>query len=71
MQNQKIAIVGAGLSGLVAAINLENAGFKPQIFEATDRVGGRVKTDYKEGYTFDQGFQVLQEIQLAVAYINF
>ena len=59
MQDQKIAIVGAGLSGLVAAINLEQAGFKPQVFEATDRVGGRVKTDYRDGYTFDHGFQVL------------
>ncbi|NEV94357.1 FAD-dependent oxidoreductase [Psychroflexus sp. YR1-1] len=59
MQKQKIAVVGAGLSGLVAAINLEQAGFQPQIFEATDRVGGRVKTDYREGYTFDHGFQVL------------
>ncbi|MBZ9650490.1 NAD(P)/FAD-dependent oxidoreductase [Psychroflexus montanilacus] len=59
MQDQNIAIVGAGLSGLVAAINLEQAGFKPQIFEATDRVGGRVKTDYRDGYHFDHGFQVL------------
>jgi protoporphyrinogen oxidase len=72
MQNQKIAIVGAGLSGLVAAINLENAGFKPQIFEATDRVGGRVKTDYKEGYTFDQGFQVLlTEYPATQKYLNY
>lgn len=59
MQDQKIAIIGAGLSGLVAAINLEQAGFQPQIFEATDRVGGRVKTDYRDGYAFDHGFQVL------------
>jgi len=59
MQDQKIAIIGAGLSGLVAAINLENAGFEPEIFEATDRAGGRVKTDYREGYIFDHGFQVL------------
>ncbi|WP_019038715.1 NAD(P)/FAD-dependent oxidoreductase [Psychroflexus tropicus] len=59
MPEHKIAIIGAGLSGLVAAINLENAGFKPDIFEATDRVGGRVKTDYREGYSFDHGFQVL------------
>lgn len=59
MHDHKIAVIGAGLSGLVAAINLEQAGFKPQIFEASDRVGGRVKTDYKDGYTFDRGFQVL------------
>lgn len=72
MQNQKIAIIGAGLSGLVAAINLEEAGFKPQLYEATDRVGGRVKTDYKEGYTFDHGFQVLlTEYPAAQKYLNY
>lgn len=72
MQNQKIAIVGAGLSGLVAAINLEQAGFRPQIFEATDRVGGRVKTDYRDGYTFDRGFQVLlTQYPAAQKYLNY
>ncbi|MFN2262460.1 MAG: NAD(P)/FAD-dependent oxidoreductase [Psychroflexus sp.] len=59
MEKEKIAIVGAGLSGLVAAINLEIAGFAPEIFEATDRVGGRVKTDYRDGNIYDHGFQVM------------
>ncbi|MBZ9626883.1 FAD-dependent oxidoreductase [Psychroflexus sp. CAK57W] len=72
MQDQKIAIVGAGLSGLVTAINLEQAGFKPQLFEATDRVGGRVKTDYRDGYTFDHGFQVLlTEYPATQKYLNY
>lgn len=55
----KIAIVGAGVSGLICALALENHGFSPTIFEKSDRVGGRVKTDVYEGYQLDRGFQVL------------
>jgi len=55
----KINIIGAGLSGLMAAKLLENYGFKPVIWEASDRVGGRMKTDVVEGYQMDRGFQVL------------
>jgi protoporphyrinogen oxidase len=57
--DKKIVIVGAGVAGLVAAIELEKLGYAPTILEATDRVGGRVKTDYWNGYQFDHGFQVL------------
>lgn len=55
----KIYIVGAGLSGLVAALELENAGFSPVILEGSDGVGGRVRTDKEDGFLFDRGFQVL------------
>lgn len=54
-----VAIIGAGVSGLVAAINLEKAGIATTVFEETDRVGGRVKTDYIDGLTLDHGFQVM------------
>ena len=54
-----VAIIGAGISGLVAAINLEKAGISTTVYEATDRVGGRVKTDYIDGLTLDHGFQVM------------
>ena len=54
-----ITIIGAGLAGLTAAICLHRKGFKIQILEATDRVGGRVKTDLIDGYRLDRGFQVL------------
>lgn len=59
MENRKTYIIGGGVSGLVAARVLENNGFEPIIIEATDRVGGRVKTDVKKGYQLDHGFQVL------------
>ena len=58
-QDYKIHIIGAGLSGLIAATVLEKNGFAPVIIEATDRPGGRVKTDMVEGYQLDHGFQVL------------
>ena len=59
MKDHKIHIIGAGISGLVAALVLEEKGFSPVIIEATDRVGGRVKTDIVNGYQLDHGFQVL------------
>ncbi|MEC5156177.1 NAD(P)/FAD-dependent oxidoreductase [Chryseobacterium sp. MP_3.2] len=58
-QEPKIYIIGAGVSGLIAAQTLENQGFSPTIIEATNSVGGRVKTDIFDGYQLDHGFQVL------------
>jgi protoporphyrinogen oxidase len=55
----KINIIGAGISGLIAAQVLENNGYSPTIIEASDSVGGRVKSDIIDGYTLDHGFQVL------------
>lgn len=58
-EDYKIHIIGAGISGLVAAKVLENHGYSPILMESTDRVGGRVKTDLVDGYQLDHGFQVL------------
>ena len=55
----KVNIIGAGISGLIAAKVLEEQGYSPVIIEATERVGGRVKTDIVNGYQLDRGFQVL------------
>ncbi len=55
----QIHIIGAGISGLIAAQVLEQQGYAPTIIEATNRAGGRVKTDSVEGYQLDRGFQVL------------
>jgi len=54
-----IHIIGGGVSGLIAARVLEKKGFNPIILEASERVGGRIKTDIIEGYQLDHGFQVL------------
>ena len=55
----KITIIGAGISGLTAAVFLNKNGFEVQILEASDRAGGRIKTDIINGFRLDQGFQVL------------
>ena len=55
----KITIIGAGISGLSAAVYLHRKGFEIQILEATDRAGGRIKTDIQNGFRLDHGFQVL------------
>lgn len=71
-RDYKIHIIGAGVSGLVAAKVLEDNGFHPILIEATDRVGGRVKTDLVEGYQLDQGFQVLlTAYPAAQKYLNY
>ena len=57
--SKQVYVVGAGISGLIAALELEQAGFEPIILEKSDGVGGRVRTVEVEGYRLDIGFQVL------------
>lgn len=59
MTEKDIIIVGAGISGLIAAYELEKRNLDVLIVEKSDRVGGRVKTDLINGYQLDHGFQVL------------
>ncbi|AMR33965.1 hypothetical protein A0256_22205 [Mucilaginibacter sp. PAMC 26640] len=53
-----VIIIGAGISGLTAAKVLKAAGKSVLILEASDQVGGRVRTDEFEGFLLDHGFQV-------------
>jgi phytoene dehydrogenase-like protein len=54
-----VLIIGAGLAGLCCAKRLAEAGIAFQILEASDGIGGRVRTDEFEGFRLDRGFQVL------------
>ncbi|GAA3576790.1 NAD(P)/FAD-dependent oxidoreductase [Microlunatus spumicola] len=54
-----VIVVGAGLAGLGCAQRLSRAGVEVIVLEASDGVGGRVRTDVVDGYRCDRGFQLL------------
>jgi monoamine oxidase len=62
----KVIVVGAGLSGLVSGMRLQEAGHEVVILEARDRVGGRVLTireGFDDGQYADVGAMILYEGQ--------
>jgi len=59
VQSTDVVIVGAGLSGLRCARVLTEAGCSVLVLEASDGVGGRVRTDHVDGFQLDRGFQLL------------
>lgn len=52
-------VVGAGLAGLRAALDLTRAGHSVHVIEAEDAVGGRARTVWHEGLPVDRGFQTV------------
>lgn len=53
-----VIIIGAGLTGLGAAVLLKKAGLTVRVLEKSDRPGGKMKTDFVKGFKLDRGFQV-------------
>lgn len=55
----RVIVIGAGLAGLSCAVRLSQHGIRTLVLEATDRAGGRLRTDVLDGFTLDHGFQRL------------
>ncbi len=54
-ERAEVLVVGAGVSGLAAARAFTNQGLKVIVIEARDRIGGRVWTDFVNGWPLDLG----------------
>ncbi|KDE99821.1 amine oxidase [Mycolicibacterium aromaticivorans JS19b1 = JCM 16368] len=71
MDDCDVLVIGAGLAGLRCAVVLVDRGYEVAVWEAEDRVGGRIHTDVVDGFRCDRGFQVLNPaypaLQRAVA----
>ncbi len=52
---KRVAIVGAGITGLTAASELAAAGHAVTVFEASDRVGGAIRTIQRDGWLAEAG----------------
>lgn len=53
--DKEVLVIGAGIAGLRAAQYLQNRGVTVTVLEASDRTGGRIRTDRSLGFAFDEG----------------
>ncbi len=56
--DKKVVIVGGGIAGLSCGVRLREKGVPFLLLEASDGIGGRVRTDRVDGFLLDRGFQV-------------
>ncbi len=60
MDRRRIAVVGAGITGLTAAWSLQNSGIEVILFERRDHAGGSIKTKQREDWLLEYGPNTLQ-----------
>ena len=56
---QRIIVVGAGVSGIAAAVELKHRGFDVTLLESNNYLGGKAKTLTKNGFVMEQGASIL------------
>ena len=55
----RVAVIGAGYAGLACAVELVDAGFDVEVFEASRTLGGRARRVDVDGLTLDNGAHIL------------
>jgi len=66
---RRVAVVGAGLAGLAAAVELANAGWEVEIFERSRLLGGRATSFHIDGLEVDNGQHVF--LGCCTAFVQF
>ena len=66
-RNEKIAVVGGGLSGLTAAYYLRRKGLHVDVYEKSDKLGGKLK-DLLPQETIDDDISILFELDVNTLY---
>jgi phytoene desaturase len=54
-----VAVIGAGMGGMATAARLAKAGHEVTVYEASDRHGGKCRTEWIGNYAFDTGPSLL------------
>ncbi|ELR23732.1 amine oxidase, flavincontaining superfamily protein [Acanthamoeba castellanii str. Neff] len=65
----RVVVIGAGIAGISAAIQLQHAGYRVTILEARERAGGRIKTMKKE-MKGSKSSHLSIAIELGASFIN-
>lgn len=68
-KSQRVAVVGAGVSGLAAAYKLHLNGLSVTVFEADERAGGKLKTVSENGLVWDEGANTMTENDAEVSFL--
>ncbi|CAN1725331.1 Protoporphyrinogen oxidase 2, chloroplastic/mitochondrial [Linum perenne] len=63
---RKVAVVGAGISGLAAAYKLKSNGYDVTVFEAEGRAGGKLRSVSQDGFIWDVGANTMTESDMEV-----
>src|SRR6476619_1960509 len=69
LASTRIVVVGAGLAGLTAAYRLQQAGYTAQVYEGSDRIGGRCWTgrgDFADGQIYEHGGELIDSNHIAI-----
>ena len=72
LASTRIVVVGAGLAGLTAAYRLQQAGYAAQVYEGSDRIGGRCWTgrgDFADGQIYEHGGELIDSNHIAIKHL--
>ncbi|PON95316.1 Protoporphyrinogen oxidase [Trema orientale] len=63
---KRVAVIGAGISGLAAAYKLKSHGLNVTVFEADGRAGGKLRSVSRDGLIWDEGANSMTESEVEV-----